>query len=499
MTHTPFTRRLRRRPRVEILEGRALLTAGALDTTFGGTGMVATTIGSFSGSNAVAVQSDSKVVVVGWSSGKNKGPFTVARYNTNGSLDSTFGSGGVVVVPIGTPVPLPFNPNDCDEAFAVAIQPADGKILVAGTSTFSDKKNPYGYYSDFAIARLNPNGALDTTFGGGKGYVMTQVSPELTEGRNYAESIVLQPNGQIVVGGALEGQSVSGTIDGLALVRYNTNGSLDTAFGTGGEVVNTNISPSYPGPMTMAMDGSGRIDAAGQLTVGTAGSVVARYLANGTLDSTFGTGGVAGPLPLGFPQGVGLQSTGQIVVYGLSSNAQATLVRLNTNGSIDSTFGTNGVYTDSRMNCFDSIVIQPTDDKIVAVGQAYVNGQLDQNFWVTRVLAGGSAYDSTFGTNGLAEANFNNYEGLPTSVALDPDGRILVTGSADQFNGTTYSYYFATARFLGDSTSMTTALATTGTPLPTTASASDPILGALVLSDPTFLDSLPSGKHRRLS
>ena len=160
---------------------------------------------------------------------------------------------------------------------------------------------------------------------------------------------------------------------------------------------------------------------------------VGAYLANGTLDSTFGTGGYSGPLPISNAYGVALQSTGQIVVYGNNGSGtteQATLVRLSTNGSLDTTFGTSGVYSDGRMTEFDSIVVQPTDNKIVAVGRAWINGQFDYNFWVTRVLADGSAYDSGFGTNGLSEANFNNspYYSSPSSVALDSSARILVTG-----------------------------------------------------------------------
>ena len=191
MTLTRSSRRTRR-PQVELLEGRTLLNAGVLDTTFGGTGMVTSVIGSkISQSEAVATQSDSKVVVAGWSSGKFP-QFTVARYNTNGSLDSTFGSGGVAVVPIGSY-------NYGDEAFAVAVQPSDGKILVAGYADIYDSKHSE-WYSDWAIVRLNTNGTLDKTFGG-TGYVTTRLTPELWLGQNWAAAIDLQANGQIVVGG----------------------------------------------------------------------------------------------------------------------------------------------------------------------------------------------------------------------------------------------------------------------------------------------------------
>jgi uncharacterized delta-60 repeat protein len=416
------------RPQAETLEGRALLSTGALDTSFGGTGMVTSTIGTRSQSNAVAVQADSKVVVVGFSSGKSAGPFTVARYNTNGSLDSTFGSGGIAVVPIS-------NLGSPSQATAVTIQPSDGKILVAGTGAISVMKNG-GYDSEFVLARLNPNGTLDKTFGGGKGYVMTNVAPEVWMGESYPSSIFIQPGGQIVVGGALnEVELNNNPIDALALVRYNANGSLDTTFGAGGEVIDNNILPSYVSSGTIAMDSFGRIEAVGQSTAGTNPFVAVRYLANGALDPAFGTRGYSGALPLTWASAVALQSTGKLVVGGISGS-QDELIRLNTDGSLDLTFGTNGVYSESRLSGIGSIVIQPADDKIVVVADGLINGKVDSNFWVTRVLADGSAYDPTFGTNGLSEANSNSG---PSSVALDPSGRILVTGAAN----------FATARFLG--------------------------------------------------
>ena len=447
-TRTTPIRRNAFRPRLDPLEGRALLSAGSLDTSFGGTGMVAATYGGkVAQSEAVAAQPDGKVVVVGYSqsttpNSAGTGTFTVVRYNANGSLDTSFGSGGIDVIPIA-------GENYGAQAYAVAIQP-DGKILVAGYAATYDKKEA-DYYSDWAIVRLNTNGSLDTSFGT-KGCVTTRLTPDIWIGENWAASIDVQANGQILVGGWLGGyneRTSSGT-QGLALVRYNANGSLDTSFGSGGEVIDTAMIYNSVGPMTMAIDSSGRIAVAGLNAATDSGAIVTRFLSNGTLDPTFGSGGMVN-LPQMYPNGVALQSTGQIMVYGGSSTSSgAVMVRLNTNGSLDTTFGTDGVYSDPRLVTFRSVVIQPTNDEIVAVGVGIVIGEVDFNDWVTRVLANGSGYDPSFGSNGLSEANFNNSSGsYPTSVVLDASGNILVAGVAMHYNGSTWSYYFATARFLG--------------------------------------------------
>ena len=473
---------------IEPLEGRALLNAGALDTTFGGTGMVTSHIQLDGDSYATTVQPDLKVVVVGTSDSAPSyaAMFTVVRYNTNGTLDTSFGSGGVAISGLQ------------GVAQAVAIQP-DGKILVAGyTEVAGKKKNTYAI--DWAVERLNTNGSLDTTFGGGAGYVVTNFAPAPSSGSpapDYVSAIAIQSNGQIVVAG----QGTAGSASGVAVARYNANGSPDTTFGTGGTVVNTSMfwDGSVPGTADMlAIDSSGRIDVVGgSILLGVGEIEMARYLPNGTLDSSFGTGGIVKLMPTGASgsgaTSIGLQSTGQIVIGTNTTFAPQplpvlTLVRLNTNGSLDTTFGTGGFYSDGRITATYAIAIQP-DDEIVAVGNGFVNGLKDHQFYITRVLANGSSYDPTFGTSGVGVSAWNPEDILtPSSVALGSDGSFVVTGKYDNTD-------FATARFLGNSTSGSINVAAAG-PV-SAANVPDPTIVPIVLEQSLFVGGLTSSKRHR--
>ena len=201
-----YTNRLQ--PHLEGLEGRLLLAAGDLDPGFGIGGKVMT---DFAGptrnsGEGVAVQADGKLVVVGG--------IGVARYNTDGSLDTTFGTGGRVTVGIiggGTGL------------YAVAVQ-SDGKVVAAGGASNA------GTRQDFCLMRLNGDGSLDTTFGAG-GEVTTDVG---SGDDDFGHAVAIQPDGKIVAAGSSGLLCRHGT--DFALVRYNADGSLDTTFGTGGKV-----------------------------------------------------------------------------------------------------------------------------------------------------------------------------------------------------------------------------------------------------------------------
>jgi uncharacterized delta-60 repeat protein len=433
MAQTWSSRRLRRRPRVEILENRRLLTAGFLDTTFGGTGEVMTHVGSPTTQSyavAVAVQPDLKVVAVGHAAVVQKhvkglvNEIGLVRYNQNGTLDGSFGSGGIATLPA----------NEWLGAFAASALQADGKIVVAIDASVNGSSN-----TNWELVRFNANGSLDTTFGGsGTGKVITA----FPGGYAIPWTIAIQPtDGKIVVVGSAG--------SGVAVARYTTGGTLDTSFGTGGEVI-TPIggSGSLHEESAVAIDSLGRIIVGGVVQGNSAVPALARYNPNGTLDTSFGVGGVQTvSLPPSFPSaattGLGFQSTGsdagKIVVS--MSGSDLALTRLNPDGSLDGSFGSGGFYEESRMSNSVGLSIQP-DDKLIIAGQGA------NVYVVTRVLADGSSYDPSFGSAGLGQTNFGAAGENPEALA--PDGKIVLAGSSDS--------NFATERFLGDPLATTTTL-----------------------------------------
>ncbi|WP_419952931.1 beta strand repeat-containing protein [Methylobacterium sp.] len=366
-------------------------TDGSLDTTFGTGGKILTPVGTANGvGNSVTVQADGKIVVAGWGSGSGTGQdFAVVRYNTDGSLDTTFGTGGKIITPLGTG-------TSSDVGNSVTVQ-ADGKIVVVGQGAGSGG-------TDFAVVRYNTDGSLDTTFGTG-GKILTAVGT--TTSNDYGNSVTVQADGKIVVAGTGAG---SGTANDFAVVRYNADGTLDTGFGTDGKIltpVGTGTSSDIGYSVTVQSDG--KIVVAGR-GVGSGGTDIAvvRYNANGTLDTGFGTGGkILTPVGTGTSPDSGnsvtVQADGKIVVagYGQGSDGQDfAVVRYNADGTLDTSFGPNGtgkiltpVGAGTSSDQGYGVTVQ-ADGKIVVAGQAAGNGT-STDFAVVRYNADGSL-DTTF-------------------------------------------------------------------------------------------------------
>ena len=333
---------------------------GTLDSTFGTGGKVKTTFADFDYVGALALQSDGKIVATGMTVINFSPSFAVARYNSNGTLDTTFGTGGRVITGFGGPT----------QAFAAGVQ-ADGKIVVAGYAHLSNGWN-------FALARYNSNGTLDATFGAGGGKTTAFGAPTSAQ----VNSIAIQADGKIVAGGL----TIVNNIANFALARYNSNGTLDTTFGSGGKAV-TDFGADDRA-FSVALQGDGKVVAAGMTG---ANFALARYNSNGTLDGTFGTGGkvitdIAGLNDIAL--GVAVRSDGKIVAAGrcyVSGRAAFAVARYNSNGTLDTTFGSAGKVTTNFVGSLAdqafAVALQP-DGRAVVAGSAVVN--LNTQFAVAR-------------------------------------------------------------------------------------------------------------------
>lgn len=382
---------------------------GNLDANFGAGGKVITNFLNAAASiSDIAVQANGFIVVVGplIENGQNASDFAIARYTTNGSLDASFGIGGKVITD--------FSANSNDIPYAVAIQ-ADGKIVVAGSSTAGAAGS-----NDMALARYNTNGALDVNFGSG-GKVTTAV----TNGSfDYAADLAIQTDGKIVVAGST---SVSINFD-FVLVRYNTNGVLDSGFGNNGKVV-TNFSGKSNNANAIAIQGDGRIVVGGTISssIQDRDFIVARYNTNGALDTGFGVVGYVTSDFYGnadFLGRIAIQANGAIVAAGTAfitnNGSNFVLARFTANGSPDAGFGNGGKVTTNFLNHSDG-----ASDVIIQA-----NGQI--------IAAGGTGGVSV----GQADFALARYNG--DGVVINFDG-IVQDESSDNllaFNSTTGEYQF---------------------------------------------------------
>jgi uncharacterized delta-60 repeat protein len=405
---------------------------GSLDATFGTGGKQTTDFSGGPDTATAVLLTASRIVAVGLATKPVTGrDLALARYMSDGSLDSAWGNGGKVTTDTTGSTP--------NEILALATQ-TDGKVVAAGTSAWTGR--------DFALARFQANGSLDSTFGSG-GVVLT----DFTGNADAAYAVLIQPDGGIVAGGATLGVDTS-IYFGFGLTRYDTNGNLDATFGTGGKVV-TSIQP--PGAddevRALALQGDGKIVASGfsiDAVTGVPKFALARYDTSGNLDPTFGTGGKVLTSFFGVEdeaRAIAIQADQKIVTAGYATNAvpEFALARYNTDGSLDATFGTAGIVTTSFFGNDDeanAVAIQP-DQKIVVVGYAV---SAAPEIALARYNTDGSL-DATFGTGGLATASILGNDDRAFGLAIASDGRIVVTGYA-----LGAARQFAVARFSADGT-----------------------------------------------
>jgi uncharacterized delta-60 repeat protein len=407
-----------RRPRLTLIGAVAFVLAtassaaappGDLDTSFDGDGKVTTDFaGGIDSAGAVAMQGDGKIVTAGLAVVSGNFNFGLARYNIDGSLDTTFDGDGKVTTDFA---------SGSDQAYAVAVQ-ADGRIVVAGRATVSGNQ-------DFALARYNSDGSLDTTFDG-DGRVTTDFAGATDQGFAMA----IQGDGRIVVAGP----AVLPAND-FALARYNTDGSLDTTFDGDGKVT-TDFAGGTNIVYAVRIQGDGRIVAAGCSNCGFGGNdfALARYNTDGSLDTTFdGDGKVTTDFASGSDQAFGaiIQGDGRIVAAGsavVSGPSDFALARYNTDGSLDTTFDADGKVTSDFAGSTDSAfaVALQGDGRLVTAGSAVISGFSD--FALARYKTDGSL-DTIFSGDGKVTTDFAGNTDEALAVAIQVNGRIVATGN----------------------------------------------------------------------
>ncbi|MEU0401486.1 calcium-binding protein [Streptomyces sp. NPDC006197] len=335
---------------------------GSLDPTFDTDGKVTTDFGGGGAQAfAVTVQTDGKIIAAGTTA--PGAAFALARYNTDGSLDSTFDTDGKVITDFG----------DLDEAYAVKTQ-ADGKIIAAGRTG-----------ATFALARYDSDGSLDTTFD-----TDGKVTPDFGAG-SAARALAVQADGKIVAAGEALGGAPDNPDFGLA--RYNSDGSPDLAFGTDGEVTTEFISGTGERANGVAVQADGKIVAAG---FSDGRFALARYTTGGALDPSFDTDGKVTTSVTGVNDrvdGMAVQADGKIVAVG-AGNGDFALARYNGDGSLDNSFSTDGKVTTDFGTANDEglATALQTDGKIVVAGFSgtdfalarYQNGTTGADLSVTK-------------------------------------------------------------------------------------------------------------------
>ncbi len=384
----------------------ALAQAGTLDLAFSGDGKVVT---NFTAGDDyiwdIAVQADGKIVGAGTSDGGRF--FALARYDTGGTLDGTFGAGGRVTTDMT---------SGRDRIHAIAIQP-DQKIVVAGMVA--------GRGGRYGLARYDADGVLDDTFSN-DGKVFTN----LVDGWDHAWGLAIQPDGKIVAAGASE---VRG--GGFSVVRYNVNGTLDDSFGGDGRVT-TNFTDGDDWAWDVALQADGKVVVAGVAGPSPNKRVaLARYHLNGSLDLTFGSDGkVTRNLTTGWEDatGVGIQPDGKIVIAGAVAGLGGKLLvlRFNTNGSLDGTFSGDGIVQTNftTKDDFAWDVVLQADGKIVAAGTAGLDDGAG-NFAVARYGTTG-ALDDSFSGDGKVVTSVTTGIDVATAVTIQANGKIVVGGRA---------------------------------------------------------------------
>jgi uncharacterized delta-60 repeat protein len=424
-----------RRVLASITLGTAGGPAGALDTGFGGDGFATFHLAQ-EAANDVVVDAAGRTIVVGKYVTNSHVSFLVARFDTNGLLDTTFSasdSDGIAGVKI-----IDFGGNDIASSVAL-----DGtKIVVAGTSNQNDQ-------NDVAIARLLPTGELDTTFNS-TGTKLWDLAFNAPGSSDTVEDVAVQSDGSVVVVGSTLDIQVVGALD-WHVSRVTSAGVPDPGFGASGVRTIDMESSSFELAVGVAIQSDGKIVAGGNVD-DTAFAVV-RLLPNGANDTTFSGDGRASQEITGDAQDLALAPDGSVVIVGTiaDSGLKIALVRFQNTGLVDGAFGQAGIAKIAKpggdLRAADAVFDQAGNIIVAGTSVARESGlPLDMGIYAVARVNGSGALDAGFGSGGIAEGDLGGGLERAEAIALDPtSGKIVVAGKQEVTAGTND---VAVARFL---------------------------------------------------
>ena len=407
------------------------------------TGIVKTDISiNFEQIESMIQQADGKLVVAGRGEVgtlyDNNYDMTLARYNTDGTLDTSFSDDGTLTLAIG-------DGHDWAEA---VIQQADGKLVIAGFSYL-------GEYYKMVVVRFNANGSLDASFGNA-GIVTLDIGSR----GDRAYALIQQTDGKLVVAGT---SNDNGSDDDMALARFNSDGTLDTSFGNNGTVI-TNTGSSYEHAYALIQQADGKLVIAGDSDSDNGNNydiTLIRYMSDGTLDVSFDSDGIVKTdidenSNNEHAYSLIQQVNGKLVVAGKNHNGSHfdfAVLRYNSDGSLDSTFDDDGIVT-TAVSSYDNMansVIQQADGKLAVTGEVNMSSGYKYDFALVRYNADGSLDTTLVGDagtgNGIVINDLGSDVNFSRAVLQQADGKLLVAG-----NSVVATYEFSLVRYNLDGT-----------------------------------------------
>ncbi len=384
-------------------------STGSLDLSFDGDGkaLYFFPYTAYDESNCSAIQADGKIIIAGMSHVNQNSILSACRYNPDGSIDTSFAENGF----------FKLNTRLYDGINSIKID-SNGKILLAINNSST-------------VIRLNMDGTFDSSFGTG-GFAT------ITLGFSFVNDIKVLPDNSILVAGSVVSTVNNVSSYNFMLAKLNANGTLASDFGSNGITI-LSATPNFDQLNLIETQADGKIITAGQFLNTNSNNydiVIFRTNANGILDTTFNTTGI---FTIGIPNsndvasGLQIQNDGKILLADNYNDFESTLLlRINPNGTVDTTFDSDGIIY-FNANQFSSVsALKVLENQQILVAGTKTNATSD--FSLMKFNTNGNV-DTTFGTNGLVTTDFYNDFDMPSGLLISNNNSIIVTGSAISPNG----------------------------------------------------------------